>query len=455
VSCRTVHDGLAKEEQDHFEMTLILQEQQDLEPQDVPEGDQEHFELALLRQEQEDTELQQILNELAESEATDKGETKGKKRKRKKHKKKNKKRKEKKRGKERRKEAQIDVPSFHRYLYAQTMRTRKHHLCQSVRKETKKEYDGHLDDIELVESQLSMDIGVQQFYVFKNFDTKPHGSAYVKDFEEANRRLAEYNIPCIHIRESEKQNTEHDDVKVLYKGNPRFDKFLKENTISQPDWVDFVLHCGKTMGKRDDTNEVGAVARRFTIGFTTNRYTKHTPIFDEETNVQEPNLHTNKLKKLPTHLRRELNNIIEFSQGRVDEYCSCPYRDADRSRRFGKKLFEAIRSESEKENVDVSDSAGPEDDDDGESNLLAKFEYVDIYVEAGADLKRHMDYKNDGATEGYSCGASYSFYFDFQKTQYPKFRKHIGKTFRVNFIFASRSACGNAMRRIENVKKNL
>jgi hypothetical protein len=47
VSYRTVHDGLAKEEQCHFEMTLPLQEQQYLEPQGVTEGDQEQFECGI------------------------------------------------------------------------------------------------------------------------------------------------------------------------------------------------------------------------------------------------------------------------------------------------------------------------------------------------------------------------------------------------------------------------
>jgi hypothetical protein len=73
------------------------------------------------------------------------------------------------------------------------------------------------------------------------------------------------------------------------------------------------------------------------------------------------------------------------------------------------------------------------------SNCTGRFEYFEVYVESGALLNRHIDYKNDH-DKFYKYGCSYSYLINSQTN---------GELYRVNFIMTSRLVCGKFMREMK------
>lgn len=301
-----------------------------------------------------------------------------------------------------------------KYIFVHTMDDiKKHNLVSTSTCKNRNQ----LGDIENTTTQLTFDLYHHTFYAFKNFHEKPHGSALQQFKNETENKLKKSGVHLIHINTIDSPiNKLHDSVKLAVPGSPQVLN-LQLVGLDEENLLEIVLDKGESNATRD----VEGVAKRLTVGF------KQKQCGGSSKSIYQNGIclpwYSQFFEDDVRHLMgpkmiEHIGKILSLSQEYLDDFFAGsedpPMSDPKRNSLFGDKFASSISGK-----------------------CTSRFEYLDIFVESGSQLNRHMDYMN-GCSKGYEYGTSYSYTHMYD-----------GKLYRVNLIAVCRKVCDASMRELE------
>ena len=292
----------------------------------------------------------------------------------------------------------------------------------------KKNYTHQMAEVHFVQEVVQCDITSHLFYGFKDLHMLPHGNesrdkleVYTSTFKESGRRGEGGDDIVKHISSNSIRDLCHPNIRVAFPGSREIQEY-EDLGLSHEKWLAFVREAGDHSSPRTCVRN-GAVAQRVTLAWSQKQADSHPKTkFHKGKKMPYPSFpefrHTTTGRHfdVPEDLKTELAKVLSLGQVHVDQFFAeeDPMPDKARTRLFGLPFGCSFSKD-----------------------CTSRFEFVDIFVESGAVLNRHMDYRNDHVP-GYNYGASYSFVVKHEE----------GKLYRVNFIMCTRNVCGNFMKQI-------
>jgi len=308
---------------------------------------------------------------------------------------------------------------YHRQIFVHNMNTNNHELKCTNSKIRKLAASQQLDEVQHVITQTTIDIAETMFYAFHQFHLLPHGGCCRLTQQSSEKVILSCGnnrngSTVYHIRMDIPKNVSHNCARVLYPGSTQLDQF--ENCgLDKAALLDYVLKKGKFKKKSRDSG----FARRITMGWTRKQTSTH-PKTKYYKGIQLPLMNTKAIDSMSPSLKLALSKILLKSNETLLELFSdknpLPFSDKKRNTIYG-NTFTSLFCKK----------------------YASSFEFVDLFVESGGNLNRHMDYQNSERS-GYDYGCSYSYLITKNKTVY-----------RVNIIMCSRKTVDQS---VDELKRN-
>ena len=286
-----------------------------------------------------------------------------------------------------------NAPEQSKYIYLQIMKTNNHSLRQNVVVE-EKEREQYGRDVDKIGTEIEIIQGRHNIlYSGPKLDKRPHGAAYMRDIHESRRMKAKREIKSFTISRSTAGAAgviRKEDVVAAY-GHSKILKTIGA-TMTEGGLKKFHAMLYKFMKTRCKTDtvrvnaksEANSVNVRVRYGFN-----QIQPDCDFKLRGEKmPSYNVRDFEEMSDELRSNMMKLAEGAQRFVSESYRSPMRDLNRIAYFAKRLNKAM----------------------GFAKSSSCFEYFDIVMTKNAQLKKHMDYKNDGRA-GYDHCVVYSFFY--------------------------------------------
>ena len=306
---------------------------------------------------------------------------------------------------------------YHRSLFVHHMSTKNHQLKYTNSKDIKLSVRNQLDEVHLVVQQTTIDIADHMFYGFHQFNLLPHGGCAQlsqQSTEKIVQKQGNYGTGAsiYHIRMDVPKNVSHKCVRVLYPGSVELSAF-DDCELNKVQLLEYVLNEGKFKKKSRDSG----FARRITMGFTRKQGPAHTKNTFYK-GIQLPLVNTDAIEGMPDSLRVALGKILFLAEKTLKNLYSdqtpAPFSDKKRNAVYGHTFTSQFCKK-----------------------YVSSWEFVDLFVESGGNLNRHMDYSNS-EDNGYDYGSSYSYIITHNKIRY-----------RVNIIMCGRKTVDQSVRELK------
>jgi hypothetical protein len=308
---------------------------------------------------------------------------------------------------------------YHRQIFVHHMDTLDHELKVTNSKDRKLAASTQLYELSHVVKQTSIDIADNMFYAFHKFHLLPHGGCCRLTQQSTEQEVLKKGnngngADVHHIRMDVPKNISHNCARVLYPGSSELSAF-DDCGLNKEALLDYVLTRGKFKARSRDSG----FARRVTMGWTRKQTSTH-PMTRYYKGVQLPLMNTKAIESMSHSLRLSLGKILLLANKTLIELFSdqfpLPFSDRKRNSIYG----HAFTSQFCKK-------------------YRSSWEFVDLFVESGGNLNRHMDYQNSGRS-GYDYGCSYSYLITKDKVLY-----------RVNIIMCARKSVDQS---VDELKRN-